>query len=428
LLGPVISNVVPRASVHRMLEIFRVLKDRELRALWFADWINDAGNFVTFIALAVYINNLTGSATAVGFALALRTVPWFTLGPFAGVLVDRLDRRSVMIGTCVIRAVLVGMLPFTHSVWQAYALSFSSSLFGPLFRPARSALLAQVARDGTLVPVLAVTETTHQVLHTVGPALGGLAVLLVGARHAFFLDAASFVIAAGFVTAVRPRGRSKRERSSTMNDLHGGFRALFTAPAVRTYTLLSAGLNLGFAGVIALLVVYVRDVLGRAGGQYGLVLSMAGVGTVVTSVIIAARDDRHSRAPWALLSVAGIGSFVLAWLEPSFFWLFPIAFAAGLADAGVGIPMAATLAEELSDEFRGRANSVQMGVFALSEGIGSLGFAWLGETGRLGAAHAMGVAALVGAGLGMAVLLMGGASAITRHEHQRLATTRSEET
>jgi len=61
--------------------------------------INDAGSFVTFIALAVYVNNLTGSATAVGFALALRAVPWFTIGPFAGVLVDRLDRRSVMIGT-----------------------------------------------------------------------------------------------------------------------------------------------------------------------------------------------------------------------------------------------------------------------------------------------------------------------------------------
>jgi MFS family permease len=403
-----------------MIEIFRVLRDRELRALWFADWINDAGSFITFIALAVYINNLTGSATAVGFALALRTIPWFTLGPFAGVLVDRLDRRSVMIGTCLIRAALVGMLPFTHSAWQAYVLSFSSSLFGPLFRPARSALLAQVAQEGKLVPVLAVTETTHQVLHTVGPALGGLAVLLVGARHAFFLDAASFVIAAGFVAMVRSRGTSQRERSSTMVDLRGGFRALFRAPAVRTYTLLSAGLNLGFAGVIALLVVYVRDVLGRPGGQYGLILSMAGLGTVVTSVAIAARDDRHSRSPWALLSVAGIGSFILAGFEPSFFWLFPIAFAAGLADAGVGIPMAATLAEELTDEFRGRANSVQMGVFALAEGVGSLGFAWLGEPDRLGAAHAMGVAAVVGAGLGGAVLLAGGAAAIARHEHRRL--------
>jgi MFS family permease len=408
-----------------MFDIFRVLEDRELRALWIADFINDAGGFVTFIALAVYVNNLTGSATAVGFALALRAVPWFTIGPFAGVLVDRLDRRSVMIGTSLVRAVLIGMLPFTHVAWQAYALSFASATFAPLFRPARAALLAQVAREGKLVRTLAVTETTHQVLHTIGPALGGLAVLLFGARRAFFLDAASFLIAAGFVASVQPRGKPRRERSSTMADLRGGFKALFAAPAVRTYTLLSAALNLGFAGVVALLVVYVRDVLGRPGGQYGLILSMAGLGTVVVSLAIASRDDRHSRAPWAVTSVAGIGSFVLAWFAPSFLWLLPIAFAAGLADAGIGIPMSATLAEQLSDEFRGRASSVDNGMLALSEAIGSLGFAWLGESGRLGAAHGMALAAAVGAGLGAIVLLAGGARAISRHEHQRLAATRA---
>ena len=84
--------------VRRTVAIFAVLRDRELRALWYADWISDVGNFVTFIALAVYINRLTGSATAVGFALALRSVPWFTIGPVAGVLADRMDRRAVMIG------------------------------------------------------------------------------------------------------------------------------------------------------------------------------------------------------------------------------------------------------------------------------------------------------------------------------------------
>ncbi len=389
-----------------------------------ADWINDVGNFVTFIALAVYINNLTGSATAVGFALALRSVPWFTIGPFAGVLVDRLDRRSVAIATSLVRAVLVGALPFTHSAWQAYVLSFSSSMFGPLFRPARSALLAQVAPEGKLVPSLAVMETTHQVLHTVGPAIGGLAVFLVGARHAFFLDAASFVVAAAFLLRVRARGKPAQERGTTMGDLRGGMHAVLAAPAVRSYALLNAGLSLGFAGVIALLVVYVRDVLGRGGGQYGLILSVAGLGTVATSLAIAARDAHHPRTPWAMASMAGIACFTLAWFQPSFLWLVPIAFASGLADAGAGIPMAATLAEELSDEFRGRAYSWVNGLIALADGTGSLAFAWLGEPERLGPAHAMGVAAVVGAGLGGLVLVAGGAAAIARHERRRMAVAR----
>src|SRR5256712_5455462 len=322
---------MPRRSFDRTAAIFGVLRNRDLRSLWFSDWISDVGNFTTAIALAVYGSTLTATADGGGVALGVRSGPWFPIGPFAGVLVDGLDRRSVMITSCLCRGVLVGILPFTHAAWQAYALSFAVALFGPLFQPARSAFLAQVAPQGRLVPALAVTETTHQVLHMVGPAIGGLAVLLVGARQAFFLDAASFVMAAGFLVTIESRGRPVRERGTTLGDLRAGFHAIVRAPAVRTYAFLNAALSLGFAGVIALLVVYVRDVLGRPGGQFGLVLSVAGLGTVVTSLVIAARDDRHSRTPWVIASVAGVGTFALAWFEPSFLLLMPIAFAARLA-------------------------------------------------------------------------------------------------
>ncbi len=406
----------------RTMAIFAVLRDRELRALWYADWISDVGNFVTFIALAVYINKLTGSATAVGFALALRSVPWFTIGPVAGVLADRMDRRAVMIGSQLIRAVLVGALPFTHAAWQAYALSFASSMFGPVFRPARSALLAQVAPRDQLVPALSVAETTHQVLHTVGPAIGGVAVFLLGARNAFFVDAASFAVAAAFVASVTSRGKPTSERRSTAHELREGIREVFVAPAVRTYALVNACLSLGFAGVIALLVVYLREVLHRSGGQYGIVLSIAGLGTVITSLVIAARDEHHARSPWVVASALGIGAFGLAWFSPSFLWLLPIALVSGLADAGAGIPMSATIAETLPDHVRGRAYSATESLYALTSAVGSLGFAWLGDVGRFGPAKAIALSGGAGCLLALAVLGAGGLSAIRRSERARLAT------
>ena len=413
---------MPLPAIKGALAIFAVLKDRELRALWFADWISDVGNFVTFIALAVYINRLTGSAAAVGLALALRSIPWFTIGPVAGVLADRMDRRAVMIGCSLIRAVLVGALPFTREAWQAYALSFGSSLFGPVFRPARSAFLAQVAPSDKLVPALAVTETTHQVLHTVGPAIGGLAVLVLGARNAFFVDAASFVVAAAFVTTVAPRGKPKTVRRSTAHELREGIKEVFLAPAVRTYALLNSAIALGFAGVVALLLVYVREVLHRPGGQYGIVLSVAGLGTVLSSLVIAARDRRHARTPWVVASALGVGAFALSWLSPSLLWLVPIAFVSGLADAGAGIPMSATIAETLSDHLRGRAYAATESIYSLAAATGSLGFAWLGDAGRLGPASAMALSGAAGSVLALAVLSAGGLSAIKRSERARLAT------
>jgi predicted MFS family arabinose efflux permease len=413
---------VPNERLRRTADIFRILRYPELRALWLADWISDAGSFVTFIALAVFVNELTGSATAVGVALALRSVPWFTIGPFAGVLADRADRRRVMIGTDLARAALVAALPFTHAVWQAYALSLASSMFAPIHRPARSALLAQIAPEGRLVPALAVMDTTHNVLHMVGPALGGLIVLVAGARNAFFLDAASFVVAAAFVSTIATRGRRPVSlNASALQELRDGFRIIFRTPVVRTYTLLNSGEYLGFSGVIALLVVYVRDTLSRPGGQYGLVLSVAGLGTVVATLIIAAGDARRSRMPWVALSVVGLAAFVLSAWRPGFFLLFPIAFAAGFGEGGVGIPVSATLAEALPDDVRGRAYGTTQAVEELAAAVGSLVFAWLGEAGRLGAANGMALAGGVGALLAFLVLVAGGARAIRSNESARLA-------
>jgi len=416
---------VPRPSVHRTLAVFGILRDREIRALWFADWISDVGSFVTFIALAVYVNQLTGSAVSVGIALALRSVPWFTLGPFAGVLADRLDRRAVMVWTNLARGALVALLPFTHVVWQAYALSFASSLLAPVFRPARSALLAQVAGERRLVPALVLSETTHQVLHTVGPAFGGLIVLLVGARSAFFVDAASFVVAASFVGVVRTRGRADRQPGTMAGDLREGIGAVVAAPAVRAWALLNAALYLGLSGVVPVLLVYTQHVLHRSGGTFGLILSVAGAGSVVASLAIAANDERLPRTGWALVSVVGAGMFAFAALRPPLGPLFAVAFVSGLCDTGAGIPSSTTVAEALPDAVRGRAYGAIQAFDELAAAIGSLTFAWLGDPHRLGPANGLALAAATGMALGIVVLVAGGARAIASSERARLNALRS---
>jgi MFS family permease len=415
----VLSRAV--ASIGR---IFGVLNEPELRALWFADWVSDVGNFVTFIALAVYVHDLTGSATAVGFALALTGAPRFLMGPVGGLLADRLDRRRLMIWCNLIRALLVGVLPFTHVVWQVYALAVASSAFSPIHRPARSALLAQIAPEGRLVPALAVIETTHEVLHTVGPALAGLAIFLVGARRAFFIDAASFVLAAVFQSQIRSRGRPERRESSPLRDIRQGYLAVIREPVVRTYALLSACSALVYGAVIVLLLLYIRDVLGRAEGLYGIVLSVAGAGTVLISLVIAARDERHSRAVWPLITVAGLAMFGLVGLGPDLLFLFVIAAVASMADSAAGIPESTTIAEAMPDDVRGRAYGATESVWDVMPAIGSLAAGWLAGPSRLGVRGTFALAALVGASLGVIVLATGGLRAIVAFERRRLGQRR----
>ncbi len=334
--------------------------------MWFSDWISDVGNFITFIALAVYIHDLTGSVTAVGLALALRALPRVVIRPFAGVLADRMDRRRLMIASNLIRAVLV-----------------------------------------------------------VGPAIGGLAVFLLGARHAFFLDAVSFLIAAGFQTRIASRGRPKASQTTTLHDVREGFSAVFRTPVVRSYVLLGAAVSLGYGGIVALLLIYVRDFLGRPEGMYGVVLSVAGLGTVIVSLAIAAMDEHRSRATWAMASVPGMAVFALAGLRPELAWLFPIALAFGLADSGTGITVSATIAEAMPDDVRGRVYAANESVYDLASAVGSLGFAWLGEAGRLGVVASLTLAAGVGAALEAIVLAAGGLAAIAAFERRRLAAIKA---
>jgi MFS family permease len=411
---------MPPRTVQRTAAVIAVLREPEMRSLWMSEWISDAGSFVTFIALAVYIHSLTGGVTAVGFALGLRSIAGFLFGPFAGVIADRLDRRAVMIACDLIRAALVTALAFTHAPWQAYVLAFASGLLGPLFRSARSALLPQVAPGPRLVPALTVAETTHHILHMVGPALGGLVVLAVGAKNGFFVDAATFVLSAAILTRIRKRGRPAATGHSPVGQFVEGLAAVVRAPAVRTYTLLNAALAFSGAGLVALLVVYVRDELGLPGGDFGLVLAVAGAATVAVSVAIALRDDHHPRTPWAFLSALAGGAFLFALLRPPFLALLAMGIFLGLQDGGIDVPSSATAAETLADHFRGRAAAASEGFGDFFYAAGSIGFAWLGDPHRLGIPAAMALAGGAGVVLCLALLAAGGAEAIARSERDRL--------
>ncbi len=416
---------MPKRSLGDAARVFGVLRRPELRAVWVAEWISDVGNFVTFIALAVFINQLTHSVAAVGLVFALRAAPTFTVGPFASVLVDRMDRRAVMVSTDLVRAVLVGLLPFTHAAWQAYLLALTSGSLSTFFQPARSALLPQLVAGDELVPALAVIETTHQALHTLGPAIAGLVVFLAGARHAFFVDSASFLLSAAFIARVAARGRPARpERRAAVHELLEGIRSIVAAPVVRTYMLLDATIALGAGGVTALLVIYVQDSLHLPGGDYGLVLSLAGLGTVLASVAIAAGDRSSARTPWVVVSALCAGAFVLIVLKPGFAALLPVAFVYGISDAATGLPASAVVAETLPDHLRGRVYGARAALTLFVYAVGSLVFSWAGERANLGVVHGMALAAAVGAGLALLVLVAGGIKHIRRAEAVRLGATR----
>jgi MFS family permease len=390
--------------VERTASVWSVLGIRDYRRLWIADVVSDAGSFITFIALAVYVHQLTGTAVAVGIALSLRTIPWFTIGPIAGTLADRLDRRLIMVTCDLARAGLVLLLPFTHSSGQAYVIAFASGLFGPVFRPARAALIPSVVPKDLYVRALAVGEVSHDFLHMVGPALGGAAVLLFGARHAFFFDAGTFLFSALMVLGVGVRG-SVRARpagpADVARDVREGARILWRDPILRSAVLAFALLLLGLEGAFGALLVYVRDQLGRGGGSYGVVLGAGGLGTAAATILLARRAPSASRT-WPLLAAAASPAvLVLVAFKPGFVALLAVMFVAGAITSGT-IYVDTFIAERTPNEARGRAFSLNGAMLTLGEAIGFLGVAAMADA--IGPAHAIAIGGLAGGGLALAAL------------------------
>jgi MFS transporter, NRE family, putaive nickel resistance protein len=386
--------------------VLSVLKLRDFRRVWIAEVVSDVGNFITFIALALLIHDLTDKTFAVGIALALRSIPWFTLGPVAGVIVDRADRRVVMVVSDLARAILVTALAFTHTAGQAYALAFLSGCFGPFFRPARQALLPTIAPGENYVRALALSEIAHQSLHTVGPAIGGLAVLALGARHAFFLDAGTFVVSAALVVGVAVRGAPRARHSGlgeVVTDLKEGARFLGRERVLRSLVASRAATVFAGVGIIALLVGYIRDDLHRGAGSYGLALAMGGIGTVVLSIALARRGASVRRARWLALAAASPALYLLMAFRPGFVALLLLMLVEGAAVTGLALYDDMVVAERTPDEARGRVFGLSGASAELAEFVGALVFTALGDS-SLGVPVAMSIAGGVAAGLGLLAL------------------------
>ena len=95
-----------------------VFANRDFRALWLGQALAHLGQSIAYVAVALYVYELTGSAQELSFALALQLLPWVVIGPVAGLLADRLERKRVLVAAYLVQTNLVALLPFTSSLAQ----------------------------------------------------------------------------------------------------------------------------------------------------------------------------------------------------------------------------------------------------------------------------------------------------------------------
>src|SRR5918911_1107815 len=194
------------------LELLRT--NRNFRQLWLGQVVSQMGDWFDTIALYTIVLNLTGSGRAVGLVLVARFLPSVIVGPASGVIADRFSRRSIMIMSDVVRAVVVLGFLLVRSrehLWLVYVLTVIQLVFSTFFEPARTAAIPSIVESRDLVAANAISSATWSTMLTLGAAIGGVITGWVGTDAAFVLDSLTYLASAALIMSVRFPRRPKRE-------------------------------------------------------------------------------------------------------------------------------------------------------------------------------------------------------------------------
>lgn len=257
------------------------------------------GDWLYNVALLALVFGRTGSATWVALTTAARVLPIVVLGPLGGVLADRHDRRTLMIGADVVRVALMVALAVVAAtglpILLAPVLAALATAAGTVTSPSVAVSTARLVEDEELQRANALRAAIGQGAIVAGPALGAVVLALAGPALAILLNAITFAVSAAAVLAIgrndafKPRARAEGELPSFLSELRAGARALRGAPtAIR---LVAADvLCSGVYGLLTVLLVLVGRQVGAGAGSYGILLGGFGAGGLVGAAILSRAD------------------------------------------------------------------------------------------------------------------------------------------
>ncbi len=375
-------------SFRRLWAVVR--HNRDFRRLYTANAISQMGDWFNVVALFSLLVELTGKGQAVAIALLTRFVPTFLAGPAAGVLADRISRRTIMVASDVLRCGLVLCLLFVRTpdqVWIAYAVVTAHSIVSAFFDPAQTATFPSLVPADDLAFAATLENSLWSVTLAAGSALGGLMLAAAGRDAAFICDAASFLGSALLIARLETPSKARidkqtlevaeeaREPGSSTNllglkDLRDGIRYVAKNRSVRALLTVKASFGLTLGGVLVLLAFFGEKVFDRGNGAGIAILWTArGVGSFLgpfAAFRLVGHDDRGLRHSIAWAFALLVFCYVGFALSPAIGWA---AAALAVANAGGSIlwTSGSTILQRIvPDAIRGRVAAAEMGGFMLA--------------------------------------------------------------
>ena len=370
---------------------WRALRHRNFRLYFGGQTVSLIGTWMTRIATSWLIYRLTGSALLLGTVSFAGQIPSFLFAPFAGVWVDRLDRRQVLVWTQVLsmlQSLALAALTLSHTITipLILILSIAQGVINAFDMPGRQAFTLQMVEDrADLSNAIAINSSMVNLARMVGPSLAGMLIAATSEGWCFLADGVSYIAVVASLLAMRINPQqSRRGVTSMWHELREGWKYVYDFIPIRIILTLFALISLSGMPLVVLMPIEAANVLHGGAHTLGFLMGAMGVGSLISALSLAARKSVRGLIriiPIAAL-VFGFGLIGIG-LSRSFWVSMLMVMAAG---AGLMQAMAAsnTIIQTLTTEqMRGRV----MGYYTMA----FMGMAPFGSLLAGTLAHAIGV-------------------------------------
>jgi MFS family permease len=359
----------PRAQTVRLPKTFRSLQHRNFRLYFSGQLISVAGTWMQIVAQAWLVYQLSHSELMLGVVGFAAAIPSLLISPWGGVVVDRVNKRNLLVITqasAMALAFILAALTFTGlvQVWEIVALAALMGVVNAFDGPARQAFVVEMVGREDLPNAIAINSMMFNGARIIGPALGGLLLATVGTAWCFFINGLSFLAVIGCLLLMRLTPRTQiLQIGSPWNDLKHGLRYVLRHREI--FALLTLALIFSVFGISynTVLPAFIDQVLHAGATGYGLLNAFVGIGAVIGAFIMARYGDRGQRGRW-LVGMNLAFPFMLVLFAFNTQFILALGLAVGL---GVGFMLVFTcintlLQTNVDDKMRGRV----MGLYTLT--------------------------------------------------------------
>lgn len=391
-------------------QTFAAMRHRNFQLYFGGQLISNIGTWMQIIAQGWVVYQLGHSEWTLGLVGFAAAIPTLIISPWAGVIVDRVSRRGLLMMTqtgSMLLAFVLAVLSFSGAVkeWHIIALAAMLGIVNAFDAPARQAIVPEMVGKGDLPNAIALTSMMFNSARVIGPALAGLLLAIIGAAWCFTLNGISFLaVIIGLWLMKMPPHRPAHNPDSPWQQLVGGVKYTARNREMSALILLSLVFSVFGISYSTLLPAFVEKVLHQGALAYGWVTAASGVGAVSGAFLLATRfgDGRRGK----LLVLTNI-AFPLLLIAFSFVSYFPLSLVLSFG-LGIGFMMQFTnlntlLQTRVADGFRGRVMALYTLTFFGLAPFGNLLIGFLGQ--KLGLGWAMTLFAVCSLGLSQLVLL-----------------------